>query len=153
MSHFLVLTGTTGFPSLEDRVCALAVEGGGRYTFLLQTKNTPPNLPVGVAHIDYIDMDKLDTLGFDGVIGHCGAGTTFWALGRSLPFLAIVDRDRPDGHQEDLGGWLKKNNYSLVLDGRLPVSADLSKLAEQGFSRFEPEAFDSSIFLKMLGEI
>lgn len=144
MKHFLILTGTTGYPMLEKAVLDIA-RNHDEYSFVLQTKNDVPACE-RVTHEKFIHMENLDYHAFDGIIGHCGAGTTFWTLDRDIRFLAVVDLDRIDSHQQDLGGWLEKHNHALVIYNKPITAKDLDELTTREFSPFEKEGFMFSKF-------
>ena len=138
----LVLTGTTGFPLLESHIQNLA----GQYPdlrFLLQSPNRQQER-ANIRYQEYLDLENLDCTQFSGVIGHCGAGTVFWALERRLPLIAIVDLSRPDGHQSDLGDWLSRNNYGAVVVNRGPSYEEISNFVDNEYAKYEKEPFSVS---------
>ena len=139
MSRFLVLTGTTGVPLIERGICQLE---RSNHSFLIQTKNSMDFIEDrNISHVKFLDMCTINCLEFDGVIGHCGAGTVFWALENKLPLLAVVDLNRPDDHQSDLGGWLKKYNYAQVIENRIPTLKDLDDLMSRSFEEYIADPF------------
>jgi len=139
MSRFLVLTGTTGVPLIERGICHLE---SSSHSFLIQTKNSFDFFEDdNITHVKYIDMCTINCGEFDGVVGHCGAGTVFWALENKLPLLAVVDLNRPDDHQIDLGGWLKKHNHALVIENRTPTLEDLDDLLTRSFQEYIADPF------------
>lgn len=135
---FLVLTGTTGFELLENSVIALSNEST---KFLVQSKN---NILVNsdIQHEKFLSLNDFDLGDYDGIIGHCGAGTTFWALDQNIPYMAVVDLTREDNHQSDLGAWLDSNNYAVVVNSRPLVESDLFNLTNAKLNRFNKECFD-----------
>lgn len=139
MKRILVLTGTTGFPLLEQSILSI-VKSSEEYSFVLQTKNKVETHNL-ITHESFIDMKGLDISDLDGIIGHCGAGTTFWALDKNLPFLAVVDLDRADSHQQDLGLWISKHNYGLVIENKPVTSADLNLLLTKQFDSYKKDPF------------
>ena len=139
MSRFLVLTGTTGVPLIERGLCRL---GRSSHSFLLQTKNKIDFYEgTNISHFNFLEMGMINCSEFDGVIGHCGAGTVFWALENKLPLLAVIDLNRPDDHQSDLGGWLKKYNFALVIENRVPRLGDLDDLVSRDFQEYTADPF------------
>jgi len=136
----LVLTGTTGFPLLEEHMWHLAKDHCD-LEVIIQSGN-PFDGCSNVKHRSHIDMDAYDTTDTQTVIGHCGAGTVFWALERKLPLIAVVDMTRPDGHQEDLGRWLETNNFCLVLMSRGPTIRELEDVNAREFSVYHPDQFE-----------
>lgn len=139
MTTVLVLTGTTGYPALERSILAMSEEVHD-IEFILQTPNQL-DLNGRLRHESFLDLDKLDTSSIGLVIGHCGAGTVFWTLDRRLKFIAIVDLDRPDQHQADLGQWVSNNRYGLVLRNKAPSIADINRAIATEFQEYEPDAF------------
>jgi UDP-N-acetylglucosamine transferase subunit ALG13 len=148
VKKILVLTGTTGYPMLEQSILDIAAQTN-QFQFVLQTKNNLTASP-GVKHQSFINMKQLDCSEFDGIVGHCGAGTTFWALDNNLRFLAVVDLERSDKHQQDLGLWLSKNNYGLVVENRPLTSADLEELLTRQFSNYHKDPFQFHKFDELL---
>lgn len=136
---YLVLTGTTGFHLLEQHMLTLAQQLPNLH-FIIQTCNSLL-VPHNVSHKVSIDLDAIDTSAVDAVIGHCGAGTVFWTLERRLPLIAVVDMTRPDGHQEDLGNWVKKNKFGLVLTNRGPSIEELKQANKSLFTFYKPDKF------------
>ena len=135
----MVLTGTTGFPLLERHMISMAAQRS-ELDVLLQS----PNLVSESGNLKYrksVDLDNFDTSDIATVVGHCGAGTVFWALERNLPLIAIVDLTRPDGHQEDLGNWIRNNNYGLVLENRGPTVEEISFALSGEFATYERDPF------------
>lgn len=136
---FLVLTGTTGFPLLEQGILSLAKQAPD-IEFWVQSKNDIEQID-NITHSYFIDMDRLETSRLSGVVGHCGAGTVFWALERRLPLLTVVDLTRPDGHQEDLGAWVAGNHFGMVITNRAPSVDDLRMVVSEPYTTYEPEPF------------
>ena len=66
----------------------------------------------------------------DVLISHCGAGTVFWALEKKIKLIAIVDEDRHDDHQWDLGNYLDHHRFCMVLRGRAPTISEISTACE-----------------------
>jgi UDP-N-acetylglucosamine transferase subunit ALG13 len=148
--NFLVLTGTTGFKILEDSIADLVTRYGyEKLQFTLQTKNSIVALP-GIEHVEYVDLNDIDVACYDGIIGHCGAGTTFWALEKKVPYMAVVDLTRLDKHQEDLGMWLLKNNYACVIQSRELVLGDLDTLLTHQLSTYIKDEFKTSLLMKVI---
>ena len=147
----LVLTGTTGFRFLESAMLDLA-KADPASEFVVQSLNdvvTGSN----VEHHRFLDMEALDTSGIDVVVGHCGAGTTFWALERRIPFIGVVDWTRPDKHQRDLGNWLEASGHAVVLFNRGPTAEDLERATTTVFRRYEPDPFRFDRILRKLQEL
>lgn len=151
MKKILVLTGTTGFPMLETSILSIA-EDSEDFVFTLQTKNPVP-FHCRVEHEHFINMRELDCNSYDGVIGHCGAGTTFWALDNHLRFLAVVDLHRADSHQQDLGSWLDRNRYGLVVENRPLTIDDIISLCELKFEIYVKDKFKFDRFDKLTQDI
>lgn len=139
MKNFLVLTGTAGYEMLEQSITNVA-KSNTDYHFVLQTKNTIQDSK-NITHESFIQMNDIDCKKYDGVIGHCGAGTAFWALAKKLPFLAVVNLDRVDSHQQDLGGWLEKHNYALVVYNKPVTAENLEELTTRKFAVYEKDNF------------
>ena len=139
MKKYLVLTGTTGFPLLEQSILEMA-KSDENIEFILQTKNELSNTK-NVAHQKFIDLESFDTSELSGIIGHCGAGTTFWALAKATPYLAVIDLTREDDHQKDLGGWLSDNKYAYVVESRPLTLSDLTLLGTESFNKYEKDSF------------
>lgn len=148
MKRFLVLTGTAGYAMLEKSVVDLAAKHS-EYSFLLQTVNDV-QASERVEHKNFVNMNAINLEEFDGIIGHCGAGTTFWALEAGARFLAVVNLDRRDNHQSDLGDWLKKHNHALVAYNRPLEPNDLEQLLSTEFTPYVKEHFVFSNFDKFL---
>jgi UDP-N-acetylglucosamine transferase subunit ALG13 len=147
----LVLTGTTGFGLLESAVLDLA-KADPASEFVIQSPNkvvTGSN----VEHHRFLDMEALDTSGIDVVVGHCGAGTTFWALERQIPFIGIVDLTRPDKHQRDLGNWLETSGHAMVLFNRGPTAEELERVTTTVFRRYERDPFRFDRIIQKLQEL
>lgn len=140
MKRILVLTGTAGYAMLEKSVLALA-EKCSEYSFLLQTVNELEVNSPRVEHATFLNMNALDLTAFDAVIGHCGAGTVFWALEAKIRLLAMVNLERKDNHQTDLGNWLLKHNHALVIFNRPLEESDLAQLCSQQFTPYVKEHF------------
>lgn len=140
------MTGTTGYLNLEQHMTALAASDQN-LNLLIQSPNTIAPLP-RVKSTDHIDMDTYDTSGFDVMVGHCGAGTAFWALERNLPLIAIVDLDRHDDHQLDLGNWLAKHEYALVLINTPPSLVDLNSAVSNRFRVYKKSNFEIDALLQ-----
>lgn len=148
--NFLVLTGTTGFKVLENSISRLVdLYGSKRLQFTIQTKNHIEVLP-GIKHVEFLDLNNIDVTCYDGIIGHCGAGTTFWALEKRVPYMAVVDLTRLDKHQEDLGMWLLKNNYACVVHSGELVLDDLDALLRQQFSTYIKDEFKVFALMKII---
>lgn len=147
MKRILVLTGTTGYPMLEQSILAIAKDTDA-YSFVLQTKNDiAPHKRV--QHQSFINMKQLDPTSFDAIVGHCGAGTTFWCLDNHLRFLAVVDLERVDSHQQDLGLWISKNNYGLVIENRPITSDDLTEVLSREFDTYQKDPFKFDKFERL----
>lgn len=86
----------------------------------------------------YIDQDTVAKC-CDVLISHCGAGTAFWALEQKLNFIAIVDTTRPDDHQWDLGDYLERENFCMVLRGRIPSLGEIEDVGELCYSEYLQE--------------
>lgn len=148
--YLLVLTGTTGYPLLEDHIQSLA----HRYpdlNFIVQSPN-PQEEKDNLTYYHFLDLESFDYSTIDGVIGHCGAGTVFWTLERELPLLAIVDLSRPDGHQNDLGEWLRRNNYCTVIRNREPAYEEIAELVSREYAKYIKEPFSLDELNRYLGE-
>ena len=148
--RLLVLTGTTGFRLLESEILDLAKVDPAS-DFVIQSPNdivTRSN----VEHHRYLDMEAFDTSGIDVVVGHCGAGTTFWALERQIPFIGVVDLTRRDKHQRDLGNWLEASGHAIVLVNCGPTPEDLKRAMTTVFRRYEPDPFRVDRIMQKLQE-
>lgn len=139
MKSVLVLTGTTGFPLLEKQMVKVAAEHG-EHNVILQSPNSIEQSP-NVEYVNFIDLDNYDISNIGCVVGHCGAGTVFWTLEHRIPLIAIVDLSRPDGHQQDLGDWVQRNNLGLVLKNRGPTNEEIALALQEGFDKYKREPF------------
>ena len=148
MKIYLVLTGTTGFPLLESSIIDLAKLDSSLH-FILQTKNKISSTK-NLTHIEFIDLNSYDTSVLAGIIGHCGAGTTFWALNQKLPYLAVIDLTRTDDHQKDLGYWLRDHQYAYVVESRSLILSDIEELNGQSYKEYQKEAFEIKNLLRLL---
>lgn len=137
--NVLVMTGTTGFPKLERQMIKLAASNPALHV-LIQS----PNELLATNRVSttkYIDMESFDTNPYSLMVGHCGAGTVFWALERRLPLIAIVDLDRHDDHQLDLGNWLSRSGFGMTLVNRAPTGDEIEQIKQVPLKEYHKDPF------------
>ncbi len=110
------------------------------WNFVIQSPNDMSDR-ANLEHHRYLDMAELNVSGIDVVVGHCGAGTAFWALERGLRFIAVVDLTRLDKHQQDLGAWLEQAGMAIVLVNRGPAIEDIQRAKSTVFRPYQPDPF------------
>jgi UDP-N-acetylglucosamine transferase subunit ALG13 len=144
----LLLTGTTGFPLLEESLVEVARIASSS-TFVIQSPNDVKGFG-NVEHHHFLDMGTINADEFDVVVGHCGAGTAFWVLEQQRPYIAVVNLTRFDQHQRDLGNWLAASNLAMVLMNRGPKLEELEQASKTDYRSYEPDPFRVGHLLKML---
>ena len=126
--NIVVISGSSAAFKLGPDLLEIAKSTNWKWciqSVALGSKNVSENIRTE----EFIDVQsalrKCDVL-----ISHCGAGTVFWALEKKLKFITIVDEDRHDDHQWDLGNYLEHNDLCLVLRGRAPTISEITDVFE-----------------------
>jgi UDP-N-acetylglucosamine transferase subunit ALG13 len=101
--------------------------------------------PANVTLSPFIDLTSVHIDPCDVIIAHCGAGLTFWALATQGKLISIVNTQRPDPHQRDLGNWLSRNEYALVLNGRVPNGDEIRDISLKSLKKYQNDDFQFNL--------
>jgi beta-1,4-N-acetylglucosaminyltransferase len=111
-TRILVITGTTGFDSLVQKIDeSRELEAG--YDITLQTGEGTYK-PKYKSSFDF-DKGLKDKLAeYDFFITHAGAGTIFMLLEQKKRVLVVPNTDRADKHQTELAQYVKSHHLCAV---------------------------------------
>jgi len=136
----LVTVGTTAFDALIKQVddFSLAWTGGKIFSQI----GPGSYLPVNHEYCRYRDS-ILYSVDFDFVICHCGAGTLYSILERSVPFIAVPNLSRRDKHQLEIAEFIASEGYGLI---NFNVDSLSSLLVSQPWDRYVARPYKKEPF-------
>ena len=107
--NILVLSGNTPFHALEKKIEEISQQLK-EFSFTLQSLNPCIQKTDNLGLVNFLPDAKFRD--YDLVITHAGAGTVFFLIKNSIPFIAVPNLERKDHHQLELFNWIRETRIS-----------------------------------------